>query len=277
MMNDIQKDSLEVLKYFHSVCVENDLKYSIAFGTLLGAVRHQGYIPWDDDVDVLMPYCDYLKFVEIETREKNSECNFFLQTSKTDKHYYNLYCKLRKSNGKKYVENSNSHIELHRGAWIDIFPVVPTNRNESDIEKDFFYIDNLIGDIDLMTIVKPSKGDSFGKKIVKYSIYLLNRVTYKFNPLLEKKLQKIEKRITEMHDKNAKEGVVYSTYLKGNYNEFSNFLIYMESFNNLELRKFEEMEVYCFSNYEDFLSKIYGDYMKIPDEKDRVTHNINEE
>lgn len=84
-IKEIQKIELNILKYFKSVCVANGLRYYMAFGTLIGCVRHKGFIPWDDDIDVFMPYSDYLKLVQIF---KNSDQKKYkLVSYETDDRY----------------------------------------------------------------------------------------------------------------------------------------------------------------------------------------------
>lgn len=64
-LKDIQGVLLRIMKYIHSFCVENDIKYSLCGGTLIGAIRHKGFIPWDDDIDITIPRPDYDRFVKI--------------------------------------------------------------------------------------------------------------------------------------------------------------------------------------------------------------------
>ena len=80
-----QKVMLEILVEIHRICVENDITYWLEAGTLLGAIRHKGFIPWDDDCDVSMPRKDYERFLQI-AQEKLPE-TMFLQTKETDKEY----------------------------------------------------------------------------------------------------------------------------------------------------------------------------------------------
>ena len=69
-LEEIQQVSLEILKDVHRFCVENDIKYSLCYGTLLGAIRHNGFIPWDDDIDIMMPRPEYDRFIRLYQSEK---------------------------------------------------------------------------------------------------------------------------------------------------------------------------------------------------------------
>lgn len=115
-----QKVMLEILQEIHKICVENNLTYWLEAGTLLGAVRHKGFIPWDDDSDVSMPRADYEKFLKI-AQEKLPE-DMFLQTQDTDKEYPLSWAKIRK-NGTLLVETGETGNEkYHHGIFVDIFP-----------------------------------------------------------------------------------------------------------------------------------------------------------
>ena len=92
----LQEKQLQILKEFKRVCDKNNLDYFLAFGTLLGAVRHEGYIPWDDDVDVCMNYSDYVALDKACNRDLKE--GFFLQSDKLDPNSHMTYKKLRLNN-----------------------------------------------------------------------------------------------------------------------------------------------------------------------------------
>ena len=84
-LRDAQMLMVEILEDVHNLCEKHGLKYFLDGGTLIGAVRHKGFIPWDDDIDIGMPREDYEKFIEIAKKELPD--NLFLQTFETDKYY----------------------------------------------------------------------------------------------------------------------------------------------------------------------------------------------
>ena len=109
-----------MLKEFMRICAHLDLRYYVVGGTLLGAVRHQGFIPWDDDIDLAMPREDYERFLEKGQSLLSDE--FFLQTFHTDPEFPANFAKIR-DNRTTFIEKSVSGKHIHHGVYIDIFPL----------------------------------------------------------------------------------------------------------------------------------------------------------
>lgn len=125
---------LNILIYFNNLCSAYDLNYTLYAGTLLGAVRHKGFIPWDDDIDVLMPWPDYLKFLRLP-EINDLQSRYVLHNSKTEKmnqeHYYYPFAKL---------EDTKTKIEYqyayeNGGLYLDVFPLTAYPTNSKDIKK----------------------------------------------------------------------------------------------------------------------------------------------
>lgn len=124
MMNyDLQKlhtTLLEILDFFVSVCNDNNLTYFLAYGTALGAYRHHGFIPWDDDLDVAMPREDYQQFLDIMSA--NPDKRYSVQNENTEHNWFLTFSKLRK-NGTVFIESIAQNIYHNNGIYIDIFPL----------------------------------------------------------------------------------------------------------------------------------------------------------
>ena len=118
-LKTLQNIELEILDEFIRVCEKNQLTYFLIGGSCIGAVRHHGFIPWDDDIDVGMPREDYEKLVEIAADELNPE--YFFQNYHSEKNCGLIFGKIRKNNT-ILSENYSYHIHMHQGVWIDIFP-----------------------------------------------------------------------------------------------------------------------------------------------------------
>ncbi|MBQ8783190.1 MAG: LicD family protein [Clostridia bacterium] len=130
-MNELQKKELEILLEIDRVCKENNIKYFLSSGTMLGAVRHNGFIPWDDDVDIIMPIEEYWKFSSVAQSALRKD--FFFQSTDTDL-WYRAYSKVRYNNT-TMIETSYNNIGFHQGVWVDIFPIIGIPDNQRDIEK----------------------------------------------------------------------------------------------------------------------------------------------
>jgi lipopolysaccharide cholinephosphotransferase len=121
LVRRVQLVGLEMLVEFDRICRRHNLVYTIAFGTLLGAVRHRGFIPWDDDVDVLMPIDDYERFLDVAAEELDGD-RFFLRTQETDTDC-NLVFATIKRNNTVYCKANRDKYDTHLGVPMDIFPL----------------------------------------------------------------------------------------------------------------------------------------------------------
>lgn len=129
---------IDMLKELDRVCRANNIKYTISNGTLLGAIRHKGFIPWDDDADTMMLREDYEKFKKC-SNQLNPELCFF-QDHSTDPEYRWGYGKLRRT-GTTYIRSGQEHLKGKTGVFIDIFPMddIPTNTILCAIQRFFGY------------------------------------------------------------------------------------------------------------------------------------------
>jgi len=119
-LRELQLAELDILREIKRVCERNQIRFVLASGTLLGAVRHRGFIPWDDDIDIEMPYEDYLRFQDVAQGELGEA--FFVQTSETDPTYSFPYLRVQKRNTALLREWDKRIPGQHR-IWIDVFPL----------------------------------------------------------------------------------------------------------------------------------------------------------
>ena len=123
-----QLEMLKIIKRIDEICQKNGIKYCLAYGTTLGAVRHKGFIPWDDDADIYMSVADYKKFEKIWKENYSDDPSFFLQNYKTDKKYPMSLPKIRNTTidvKEKYFENMG----IKEGLWVDIFIMAHLSNN----------------------------------------------------------------------------------------------------------------------------------------------------
>lgn len=120
MRSQLRQKQLEMLKLLISICEKHDLTYFIVGGTALGSIRHGGFIPWDDDIDVALPRKDYMTLMAVGQKELPPE--FFLQNHNTEASYRNDFSKIRNSNT-IYMEATVACLGINHGIYIDIFPI----------------------------------------------------------------------------------------------------------------------------------------------------------
>ncbi len=124
-LRKMQLRMLEMLKYIDRICRENDIKYWLSSGTCLGAVRHGGFIPWDDDVDIEMLEEDYRKLEKI-LRESETNTNYVLQDSSNDPGYVQMFSKLRDLKSEVKEDAITDNWIKFRGCYVDIFIIEPS-------------------------------------------------------------------------------------------------------------------------------------------------------
>lgn len=135
--SEYRKIEIRLLDALKEICDKHGLVFWIDFGTLLGAVRQKGFIPWDEDIDVSMPIEDYKKFLKIA--EKELPQDIFLQTPKTDKAYKQNFSKLCDCGSTFLHENETGKELYHQGIYIDIFPSVNYPKMPNFLRKGLLY------------------------------------------------------------------------------------------------------------------------------------------
>ena len=246
-LKKLKEEELKILDYFVTVCKNHNLNYQLTYGTLLGAIRHKGFIPWDDDIDVHMEPNDYLKFLEIIEKENNNK--YIIQNIDTEKYYHTYFTKIRKNNS-CMVEKEWKDIKIHKGINIDIFPLFPYPDDLKERKKMMFKLKvaNLLAS-------KNNKTKSLKNKIIFGILKLIPRsITNKIVRNILLNLLKYDGKYSqykiEINDKPIKK-------------------IWAEK--SIET-KFENKKYKITEDYDEMLTCIYGDYMKLPKEEDRVGH-----
>ena len=160
-----------ILNYIHNICTQNNIKYYAVGGTLLGAVRHKGMIPWDDDADIAMYKDDFKKFKKALKKDSNKE--FFLQTLYTDKYYCQIMPKLRLNN--TIIENlGEENCKMNKGIFVDIFMLDCSNHiNKKKNEKKSLFHKKIMRIIGIKRL----------KKINEVNYSLLKRILIKIIPI----------------------------------------------------------------------------------------------
>ena len=256
LLNKIHEKQLDLLEKFDELCNKLNLKYSISSGTLLGAVRHKGFIPWDDDVDVVMPREDYE--ILIKEANKNLPEGYFLQHFTTDKYAVNMFAKIRNSNTTWITDADTLKKEHNMGFGMDVFPVdkiADRDQQKKLRKKNKKYI-ALRRSYNWNT-----QHSSLFKKIVsKFILFPIARVVG---------LYMVNKNEDKLHRKFSKGDYTYADSFMGNCNKFMPYSIF-EEYTTIE---FEGKQFRCVKEYEQYLIAMYGDdYMQLPPVEKRHTH-----
>jgi lipopolysaccharide cholinephosphotransferase len=258
-LKKLQQIELEILKEVLKICRKADIDCFLWGGTAIGAERHGGFIPWDDDVDVIMLRDDYDKF--LETAPKLLPKNLFLQNHNTDRNYPGYFTKIRK-NDTIFLEKYAMHKKMHHGIFIDVFVLdaVPENIRE----RRLFFIKNRF--LVQLYLAKHLTA-SFTANVNPLKIFIRKLLHFVLIPISADFLyRKLDKHVRKYHASR-------SNYLHQSGRDHKTPYIYTKSeFSDKRKITFESVEAYVPVGNHDVLTYRYGDYMKIPPVEARYNH-----
>lgn len=259
-LEQLKKIELDILIELHDICVAQNLNYSLGGGTLLGAIRHNGFIPWDDDVDVMMPRPDYVKFVDYC---KTHETSFKIKCFETDKNYVDLSAKIY--NPKTVIIDDN----------------IAGNNDSIGVYIDLFVIDGLGNDY--KSALKAFRATTFKRELlvaaqwkkffrsktrpwyyepIRFVFFILSRFVNK-----QKTFEKIERKYKNIDFYS----VNYVAAVGGAYRERE--INERRVYTDLIDVDFEGNRFKAIAAYDEYLKHNYGDYMQLPPIEKRVSHH----
>lgn len=252
-LRDLQLKELEILKELKKVCEENGIQYFLFAGSLLGAIRHNGFIPWDDDLDTAMTLTNYHKFLEVCKNGKLKE-GFFLQTPENEPEAGLSYSKLR-MDGTTLIVNYLADRDIHHGINIDVYPLYKVSDNWLGQKVQFF-----AGA--LYMLMQAQHVPKHHGWMMKFGSALLLFI-------LKGKLRELVKgKCLQIMEKYENKPVKYRCMLFGNTGLFK-YLLKVEDFENTVSHVFEDVDVQIPQGYEDYLTCYYDNYMELPPEDER--------
>ena len=259
-LSEIQQKLLGVYKEFTNFCSANHLQYYAAFGTLIGAIRHKGFIPWDDDIDVLMKRADYDRFISLRNTLHG---NYKIATYLDGKSPY-PFAKFYTTIGSIW---EYTHFPFVIGPWIDVFPLDECDGDQKDKEafESFHY-----ATWKYRKAIAHATWKEIGTNLCQGSVMNAAIKTVKklrsapFKNRYIRQIQYAENMIRNVH------GNCLGDYTFALTNE-----VFPKSwFENVITVPFEDTSIYVPNGYHSILSHLYGDYMKLPPEEKRKSHQL---
>ena len=260
-IDEIHEVQLDILQKVATICCSLNLRYFLYYGTLIGAIRHHGFIPWDDDVDICMPRPDYEKLISYFNTYREELKPLEMEHYSVNRRY--IYPILRVSNSDYYTDYERGK-NYGLGIFIDIYPFDGCGNSKKEIEKTYKRTKNLISIISSGGLTKYQKSPgSIFRNIIKRSLFVYTNKFGLYSVI--KRLDTIAKEIP-FDDSEYVNTTVWWTSTKY-VQKKSDMTDYIDV-------EFEGIKFKTIRNYDKFLRSRYGDYMQYPPEEDRIGHHF---
>lgn len=259
---EIQSVSLEILRYISDICEKNNIKYYMMYGTLIGAVRHQGFIPWDDDIDIMMPRKDYSRFISVFENMKTVPYELFYAEKNSEYPYM-----IGRVSDSRYLISTRNEVDYGMGVFVDIYPfdglgsdikIAKKIAKKADFYSSMHFLSTRIG-------ITNQLADSSSKLrlLVKIPAFVIAKI-------FGKKYWKDRlNNLSNLYDYENSKYVSIVVWECGWKKE-----IYPKSWFEESVKlTFEGYEFMAPKQYDVILSSYYGDYMQLPPVEKRIGHH----
>lgn len=261
-IKEVQKISLEILKVISDICEELQLRYFLIYGTLIGAVRHKGFIPWDDDVDIMMPRPDYDKLLEYLYANISKYPNLKVFNHDVCAEYPYMITRISDDRYEIIMDNEKPY---GMGVFIDIYPYDGLGKTKKEALKYGLKGDRM-SSLCYQATRKKMKMEttvSVFRKIIKIPVFLFSKLCGK--DIFQNKLEKLAR--VKSYDDSEYVGCV--VWLSGGEKD----IFPREWFDEYVMMPYENYMFRAPKEYDAMLRHIYGDYMVLPPVKDRIGHH----
>lgn len=257
-LDEMKNAQTEMLKYIDMICRENKIDYFLIGGSLIGAIRHNGFIPWDDDIDIGLTKENFDKLYEVLKNSDNGRYKLFDNSLQED--YYYPFAKLIDTN--TYLNENQFRSISNYGVYIDIFAYFNMPLEEKKRMKHYNKIKNIQRKLFYYSMKNP-----FNSGVIKNIL--------KFPLVLEARLEGIDRILKKYNKLLLKYNNVEKKYLIANWPVYKPECEIQEYSMIKEVcyHKFENIEALIPKEYDKFLRKVFGNYMKLPPEEKRVSHH----
>ena len=264
-LRKVQENEIEILKDFIDICEKNNLVYFGIAGTAIGAIRHGGFIPWDDDIDVAMPREDFDRFVEIAKQQYNDK---YMVMNGVENENYPLLTTRWMIRGTEFVEHPLKNIDCPLGIFLDIYPLdkIPDDEKlfKKQARKAFFYSKLLI----LRSIPFPVLGFTGIKAKIVHAICAVVNLCIRVLHISKRKLYNKCLEVSTMYNNLEKTKRIDFLCDTTAYMNIHN----VEDIYPLKKIKFENLEMNFPNKIENNLKMAYGDFMQLPPIEKRKNH-----
>ena len=259
-LQECKKIQLQILDEIVRICKENDFQYSLAYGSMIGAVRHKGYIPWDDDIDIYVYRKDYDKLIALLKDASYKKADWVSVIDDTCDGYYYSFAKVVDDRTEVKLDR---HVGNH-GIWVDIFPL-------DNMPKSKFGAKAVMWFCSFLRVIALAMDTNFSAKTLSFGTLLYKRFFYALATVIGKKricrfMEWVFHRY-ENTDSNNVANLFTNMMFKGIFKK--------DKLLPLTVFPFEDREYTGFADYDYYLSQLYGDYMQLPPEEKRITHNFD--
>lgn len=256
-LEEIQQGSFQNLVKIKEIFDMNSWKYYLAYGTLIGCIRHKGFIPWDDDIDIWVPRPDYEKFVDYCIKHKEELYPYELIHYKTNDRY--IYPIARFSDSRYKIDYTNAK-DYGLGLFVDIYPLDGIYKHDLILRKK---IESLKKLVDLCGAKNMVKGSSKIKNILKVPYYnIVKHID------INKLLTKLDK-LSQKYSYDSSE--IFGCWWGENERNYEKRLL---GDNNEIFKEFNGIDFRVPVGYDEILRKVYNNYMELPPEEERVAHHF---